>query len=118
MFTSLIGIVKSVVRQITGKGGNMVDFVLKLSTYVPEIIKSITTVLDMKKSDGFISSEEYKVLIDEALQAFDDETGADGISLFKSQNSIELAHEEDALDHFKEFIRFTLYRQYGVNITN
>lgn len=114
LFSPLVNIVKTIIEQVKGQNGNVITFITKLVSYVPNLISSINQVITMKSNDGKITPDELKVLVNEALSEFDAVTGQEGLSFFGSNTPEEKASEEKALDHFKEFIRFTVYRQYGI----
>lgn len=116
LFSPFISVISSIIRTVKGTGGSFTSLLIDLSGAIPQIIRSVTQIINMKKSEGSFSSEETQILIDDLLIEFDNQTGIEGISFFHSKTLSEKEAEEIALDHFKEFLRFTLYRVYGVKV--
>jgi len=115
-FSPFVNIVKTISNKIRSRSGNMVSFMMSLVSEMPSLINSIATVIEMKKSDDKLDVNEIKTLIDSALKEFDQHTGSEegAITLFSSKNEEEKRNEEIALDALTTFMRFTLYRKYGV----
>ena len=113
LFSPFINIVKTVIKIVSGRSGGIEDVIFKFIKYIPQLLNSITTIIDMRNSENELSPDELKILIDEALIEFDDLTGETGLS-FIPENIRNIDVEEQALDNFKEFLRGMLYMIYKI----
>lgn len=113
LFSSLTGVVKTIVDVVAGKGGSIGDVMYRFIKYLPELLTSVTKIIDMKNSDGQLSPLEIKILIDEAMTEFDSLTGIDGMS-FIPKDKRNAVVEEQALDDFVKFMTGMLYMLYGI----
>ena len=98
IFKDIFGLVAGIVKGIKG-GTSIVDLMIQTVLKIPDMIGQIT---GLAKADA-------KEKIDEGLLGFDEMTGTDGvIDLIKT---LPQDKEEEALDHFKEFLRVILYNK-------
>ena len=100
-------LVETIKKVLTG--GRKIDFgslMMDLAGFIPMVVKKVTEIVKMKE-DGF-STDETKSLIDDALKEFDAATGDEGISLIPG---MPRTIQEEALDHFKEFVKILLYNK-------
>lgn len=101
--TNIIGnLIKDTIKEI-GSG-------VKITTLLPRLLARAMQLID---SGTEFAHLDTKAKIDDALEAFDMQTGLDEGS-FDLIRNLPADKEEALLDHFKEFLRTALYWKFKV----
>ena len=108
IFNTIVNVLKGLVKAI-GKVP-IKDIIFDMLKVLPALIEQMETVLQFKK-DG-LSKDEIQILIDDAMETFDDNTGDKGIKLF---NNLSPANAEKGADGFKMATKAALYNKYEIN---
>lgn len=113
LFSPLTSVIKTIIDVVAGRGGSIGDIMYRFIKYLPDLLASVTKVIDMKNSNGQLSTLEIKVLIDDAMSEFDSLTGVEGMS-FIPKDKRNAVVEEQALDDFVKFMTGMLYMLYSI----
>jgi hypothetical protein len=106
-FNSMVKTVENVIKGI--RSTNFTTMMVDLVGTVPDLIKEFRALWDVKK-DG-ITVDEYKQIIDDGLEAFDNATGLDdqGVKQLSLIKGMPIDKQEETLDALKIVIRNILY---------